>query len=176
MKFESGKASPDVPRTQPSRRVGCRGGLRSWRNQEGSYETNRHFDDFFLAVLFPPDGGRQKLKPEQKRKYKVETRASPRCITFDAPGAVSAPDQGTFSAQINNLGLIVGNYVDANGVNHGFVRYPNGSITTFDVPGGGTGPNEGTVPNGITDTGVVVGGFSMSPTYFMASWPPRRPF
>jgi len=36
--------------------------------------------------------------------------------------------------------------VDANGVNHGFVRAPDGTITKFDVPGAGTSAGQGTIP------------------------------
>jgi hypothetical protein len=57
-------------------------------------------------------------------------------ITFDAPGAGTGLFQGTFPASINEAGDITGNYVDANGLGHGFVRAGNSTFTTFDVPGG----------------------------------------
>ena len=66
--------------------------------------------------------------------------------TFDVPGAGTGSGQGTFPANINPAGTIVGNYVDASNVSHGFVRSPSGAITTFDVPGAGTGPGQGTTP------------------------------
>ena len=113
----------------------------------------------FFLLCFVSTGWRQAgAQTQAEAQSQGQTLARSRFITFDAPGAGTAADQGTFPEQISNSGLIVGNYVDGNGVNHGFVREPNGRITTFDVPGGGTGPGEGTVPNGITDTGVVVGG------------------
>src|SRR6202790_3659112 len=92
------------------------------------------------------------------RQAQAQTKS--RVVTFDAPGAGTAPNQaqGTFPAQITNSSLTVVNYVDANGVNHGFVRNPDGRITTFDAPSAGTGAGEGTIPNGITDAGIVVGG------------------
>jgi len=40
--------------------------------------------------------------------------------------------------------VIVGQYVEANNVNHGFVRATDGKITTFDAPGAGTGAGQGT--------------------------------
>ena len=54
--------------------------------------------------------------------------------TFDAPGAGTGPGQGTFAASINPAGAITGYYLDVNGVFHGFLRAPNGSVTTFDAP------------------------------------------
>jgi hypothetical protein len=55
-------------------------------------------------------------------------------ILVDVPGAISV------------VGTISGNYVDTNGVNHGFLRAPDGTITTFAVPEAGTGSFQGTVP------------------------------
>jgi hypothetical protein len=65
---------------------------------------------------------------------------------FDVPGAGTGPNQGTVPSNINASGAIIGQYIDSNGVNHGFVRSPNGSFTTFDAPGGGTGSGQGTTP------------------------------
>ncbi len=47
-------------------------------------------------------------------------------ITFDAPGAgtTAGSGSGTFSNNINDGGTITGRYVDANNVNHGFLRIP----------------------------------------------------
>lgn len=42
--------------------------------------------------------------------------------TFDAPGAGTAPGQGTVADDINPEGVITGFYFDANNVSHGFVR------------------------------------------------------
>jgi hypothetical protein len=67
--------------------------------------------------------------------------------TFNAPGAGTAPGQGTFTALTTGLspaGAVTGNYADASNVNHGYVRAPNGAITTFDAPGAGTAPGQGT--------------------------------
>ena len=60
--------------------------------------------------------------------------------TFDAPGAGTGSGQGTFTAStggLNPAGAIVGGYLDASNVNHGFVRAPDGTFTTFDVPRAG---------------------------------------
>src|SRR5271169_3178033 len=64
-------------------------------------------------------------------------------IEFDAPGAgtVSSPECapycGTIPNGINDLGVIVGYYTDANIVPHGFLRTPGGKIVSFDAPGAG---------------------------------------
>lgn len=51
----------------------------------------------------------------------------------------------------------MGNYVDAGGVNHGFVRSQRGEITTFDVPGAGSGSGQGTIPGSIDPAGGITG-------------------
>ena len=67
-------------------------------------------------------------------------------ITF--PGAVK-----TYGDFVNAAGAVVGSYVDADGVPHGFMRHPDGSFTTIDVP---EMPNlEFLFVNTITDFGVV---------------------
>jgi len=64
--------------------------------------------------------------------------------TFDVPGSGSGPGQGTFAGNIDPAGAITGDYVDVNGVFHGFVRNPDGRILTFDAPGSGDGAGQGT--------------------------------
>jgi hypothetical protein len=82
-------------------------------------------------------------------------RAKNSAITIlDAPGAgtVGIPGclstftcQGTYAQNINPKGVITGQYVDASGVNHGFLRAKHGTITNFDAPGAGTGTGQGTI-------------------------------
>ncbi len=92
--------------------------------------------------------------------------------TFDAPGAgkpVGVPctppvicSNGTQPASINSAGTIAGQYVGTNGVFHGFLRTPDGSITTFDHPGAGTGPGQGTFvtfDDGINSAEEIAGGY-----------------
>jgi hypothetical protein len=76
-------------------------------------------------------------------------------ITFDAPGAVEAPEP----VQINLEGAIAGYYFDGNGVSHGFVRSPDGHFTTFDAPGAGTvaDKSQGTFPAGLNVEGTIAG-------------------
>ncbi|MGA8508093.1 MAG: hypothetical protein WB762_20995, partial [Candidatus Sulfotelmatobacter sp.] len=51
---------------------------------------------------------------------------------------------------------------DANSVNHGFLRSPDGKFTTFDAPGAGTDSYEGTgcfsdCPVNLNDWGAITG-------------------
>lgn len=78
-------------------------------------------------------------------------------IPFDAPGAGSSAGQGTFGFGITPAGVIVGEYIDAGSVAHGFVRSPDGAITPFDVTGAGTGPGQGTVPESVNPSGAITG-------------------
>ena len=77
--------------------------------------------------------------------------------TFEAPGAGTAPGQGTFSWSISQDGSVTAEVVDGGGVAHTFVRDKQGNLTVFDVPGAGTGPGQGTVGEGINAAGAVAG-------------------
>lgn len=88
--------------------------------------------------------------------------------TFDVPGAGTGSYQGTgcpgCALGLNQLGAIAGIYSDANSVNHGFVRSPNGTTKTFDAPGAGTGAYEGTgcpsdCPTSLNDWGAITGNY-----------------
>ena len=92
---------------------------------------------------------------------------------FDVPGAnmgystaqytvcnsafLGAIGCGTTALANNDLGDVVGTYTDDGIAQHGFLRYPNGSITSFDAPGAGSGPGQGTVAFAINNAGVVAG-------------------
>jgi hypothetical protein len=65
-------------------------------------------------------------------------QAQPQIITFDAPGAGTGAGQGTYDFPVTPTGIILGYYVDANGVYHSYFRSPNNTFTTFDAPGAGT--------------------------------------
>ena len=77
--------------------------------------------------------------------------ASGTYITIDYPGAVQTDISG-----INNLGTMIGYYIDAKGVNHGFI-YQHGRFTPFNDSNAGTEPGQGTVGSGINDFGTAVG-------------------
>jgi hypothetical protein len=88
--------------------------------------------------------------------------------TFDAPGAGRGPGApgctascpGTVPWSINPAGEIAGQYIDANGVYHGFLRFANGTITTYDVPAAGTGPGQGGYGESIDPAGEITGEYS----------------
>lgn len=75
--------------------------------------------------------------------------------TFDAPGAGTGTNQGTFvvtpDGGINPAGEITGDSCDAITC-HGFVRAPDGTITTFDAPGSAF-----TNGNSINPAGAITG-------------------
>lgn len=76
--------------------------------------------------------------------------------TFEAPGAdiTAGSYNGTSPSSINDLGEITGNYWDATGFSHGFVRSPDGKYTSFDVPGAA---GYGSTPIAINLEGAIVG-------------------
>jgi hypothetical protein len=74
--------------------------------------------------------------------------------TFTVPGAKS-----TAALLINGAGTVVGTYVDAGEVQHGFVREADGTITSFDPVG-----STSTTPTGIDKSGTIVGTFQAGST------------
>ena len=70
----------------------------------------------------------------------------------------------TYGSAINPAGVIAGFYIDGFGVNHGYVRGTDGTITTLDAPGAGTSPVEGeatgTVASAINPAGRVAGSYA----------------
>jgi hypothetical protein len=92
--------------------------------------------------------------------------------SYDVPGAGTigvgfelGDGLGTSGLGINDLGDTVGQYADARGVGHGFVRR-HGHITTLDNPLGGPLPGGaagGTQLLRVNDGGVIAGNYSMSP-------------
>jgi len=55
-------------------------------------------------------------------------------VTFDAPDAGKAVNQGTVPTSINSKSVIAGYYIDSGNLLHGFLRQPNGAITEFSPP------------------------------------------
>ncbi len=80
---------------------------------------------------------------------------------FDPPqsGAHSSLAEG-----INDGGVVVGTYRDANLVRHGYLRQPDGTFVSFDDPNAAPLPlsteNIGTTPHRINASGTVVGVYS----------------
>ena len=79
--------------------------------------------------------------------------ASGTYTTINYPGAVDTDISG-----INNLGMMVGYYIDTAGVNHGFI-YQHGTFTSFNDPNAGTAKGQGTQGSAINDSGTIVGAY-----------------
>jgi hypothetical protein len=81
-------------------------------------------------------------------------------ITFDVPGAGKGAGQGTQAWGIVKGGWIQGDYIDAKGVYHGFLRAPDRTISKFDIPGMGKGAGQGAVlVIGMAPDREIVGGY-----------------
>jgi uncharacterized membrane protein len=74
--------------------------------------------------------------------------SAPRFTSFDVPGGSE-----TRAVGINNLGVVVGRYQGADGIDQGFLRKPDGTFRTLSAPGGVSG----TWAQAINDWGDVVG-------------------
>ena len=81
--------------------------------------------------------------------------------TFDAPGEGPAGVNCYADCPIglNDFGAIAGTYLDANDVNHGFLRSPDGKFTIIDAPGADmtSGSYNGTTVVSINDQGAITG-------------------
>jgi len=83
--------------------------------------------------------------------------------TFDPPHSFTGPTSfGTYSAYINDLGVIAGSYFDATTyVVYGFIREPDGQFTEFAAPGAGTvvtsSDEAGTYVNAVNLEGATTG-------------------
>lgn len=79
-------------------------------------------------------------------------------IGFDAPGAGTSKNQGTFVMSGNTSGEVTGVYSDSTSVYHGFVSNPaKGTFASFDAPDANTNLDAGTVPMSINTAGEVTG-------------------
>jgi hypothetical protein len=73
-------------------------------------------------------------------------------VSFDAPDAGTGNNEGTAPSSINQRGDIAGVYLDANNIEHGFVRIADGTLTEFDAP-----TCTSTSATGINRSGQIVG-------------------
>jgi hypothetical protein len=85
----------------------------------------------------------------------VAAQAASTIVTIDPPGSTLTQAFG-----INNLGAIVGQYVDASALKHGFLRAPDGTFTTIDAPGAGQAPPQGSFSWSINRAGAIAGQFT----------------
>jgi len=98
----------------------------------------------------------------------------PAITTFDVPGAGTGAGQGTIAWGVVQGGWIQGDYIDSNGVYHGFLRRPNGAITKFDVSGMGTGAGQGAVEVSGMNQDLEIAGWYFDSDYAYHSfirWP-----
>lgn len=85
--------------------------------------------------------------------------ARPPIVTFDASWAGTAPGQGTFAFVVSPAGTVMGQYIDANGAYHGFLRSSQGAFASFDAPGAGGSAGQGTLPYSMNTRGQITGTF-----------------
>ena len=84
--------------------------------------------------------------------------------TIDHPDAGSVPGTGTAATGIDDRGRIVGFYLDAGAMGHGFVRDKawrrrESDFIRIDHPDAGARPGTGTLALGLNDRGQIVGGY-----------------
>ena len=73
-------------------------------------------------------------------------------VPVDFPGATSTQAYG-----VNDLGCVIGIYVDASGAQHAFLRELDGKYRTADIANPSTTTGDVTFPLSINDEGVTVG-------------------
>ena len=78
---------------------------------------------------------------------------------FQVPNGGGQPF-GTVAIGINDIGQVVGNYLDQGGDIHAFLRSSKGEITTFDVPVTDSKLADLTVAQGINNAGTIVGWYT----------------
>jgi hypothetical protein len=117
---------------------GCTPGLNQWGAIAGTYTDSNNVHHSYLRS---PNG---------------------KFTTFDAPGAGTGSYEGTGCAydcptSLNDLGAIMGTYIDTNFVYHGYLRTPDGKIVTVDPSG-----SVFTWSSGMNDLGVITGYYADS--------------
>src|ERR1700677_3718612 len=103
-----------------------------------------------VALIFP-------LQLSAQGHWPTRNFPGPQLIEFDAPNAGTASGLGTTPYANNDECAIVGTYVDANLVYHGFARTPDGKFISFDAPGASAVAGTGTLAYAINDFGVIAG-------------------
>jgi hypothetical protein len=93
--------------------------------------------------------------PQVSGELAKNDQSSSSFTIFDPPGSTS-----TNPSAITANGTIIGNYTDASGVQHGFVRTPAGTFANIDVPGATS-----TTPTDITPGGVITGWYCSATCY-----------
>src|SRR5271165_4536903 len=82
------------------------------------------------------------------------------CAISSRSAGAEGMEASTFPWGIVQGEWIMGNYIDGNGVYHGFLRTPDGAVGKFDVPGSGKGAGQGAVEVfGMTPAREIVGSY-----------------
>jgi hypothetical protein len=102
---------------------------------------------YFQAISGNPSGG----------NLQVFVRAPDGTFTTFAAATYPPCCIYSFPSGVTPEGAITGSFNDGFGINHGFLRARDGTVTTFDVPGAGTENRQGTAPLGITPAGLIMG-------------------
>ena len=120
--------------------------------QGNAYTAN--FGDATISVINTSTNRVTATLPSRSYPEEVAVSTTPRprilnylFVRFDVSGATD-----TFARGLNNRSQNVGSFVDTGGVEHGYLRQPDGSFVTLDPPG-----SVGTVAAGVNDLGMIVG-------------------
>jgi hypothetical protein len=102
---------------------------------------------YFAPIAGNPFGGNYTvfIRSEDGAYISFAAANYPPCCIWSAPSG------------INLARTVTGSFNDGFNLNHGFVRFRDGTLTTFDAPEAGTGFNQGTLPLAITPEGVIMG-------------------
>lgn len=79
--------------------------------------------------------------------------------TFDAPGAGTSANQGTFLRSLTKKSAMSGLMVDAANVAHGYIRAKNGAFTSFDEPNAAQTAGAGTTDTYLNNSGEAGGDY-----------------
>jgi hypothetical protein len=96
---------------------------------------------------------------------------SGRFATVDVPGGFyGKPGWGSYINDLNNAGVMVGEYTPSNdNVVEGYVETPGRHYFSFTAPGAGTRPGYRTEPESISGTGVIAGD-TLGPSGIYHGW------
>jgi hypothetical protein len=79
-------------------------------------------------------------------------QANGKIVRIDLPDSQYAD-----GLDVNNKGVATGDFVDSNGLWHGFIRAKDGSLTTFEEPNAATGSDMGTFAGATNIHGDTIG-------------------
>ncbi|HEX4861102.1 MAG TPA: hypothetical protein VFV07_07680 [Rhizomicrobium sp.] len=89
-------------------------------------------------------------------------------VTFDAPGASTKQQSGTYVTALASGGIVAGYALDDKRAGHGFLRAADGSFTVIEVDGAGGGSHQGTQVLCVSANGITGGFYKNSNRAFHA--------